>query len=201
MLHYALMAERHDVEVLSIGTELVEATRNHDTEWRRLIERVRSVYDGALVYAANWGDEAERLSFGDALDAVGIDSYYPLHSSPEATDAELRTGAEAVADRIQAVAERTGRPVLLTEMGFPNTEGAWAHPHEKREEKPERPAHQARAIRALTAALSDTSIRGAFWWRWSPICRFDYGRFPPKEPTRAVLKEWLQRAAGPAHVP
>jgi hypothetical protein len=201
MLHYALMADRHDVEVLSIGTELVEATRNHEEEWRRLIERVRAVYDGAVVYAANWGDEAERLSFADALDAVGIDSYYPLSSDPSATDAELQAGAESVAERIQAVADRTGTPVLLTEMGFPNTEGAWAHPHEKREEKPERPAHQARATRALTAALSDTSIRGAFWWRWSPICRFDYGRFPPKAPTRAVLKDWFERTTGPDPAP
>jgi hypothetical protein len=201
MLHYALMAERHDVEVLSIGTELVEATRNHEEEWRRLIERVRAVYDGAVVYAANWGDEAERLAFVDALDAVGIDSYYPLTSAPSAADAELRAGAESVADRIQAVAERTGRPVLLTEMGFPNTQGAWAHPHEKREDKPERTAHQARATRALTAALSDTSIRGAFWWRWSPICRFGYGRFPPKAPTRDVLRAWFERAAGPVPAP
>jgi hypothetical protein len=44
MLHYALMAEIHDVEVLSIGTELVAATRTHEAEWRRLIERVRAVY-------------------------------------------------------------------------------------------------------------------------------------------------------------
>jgi len=201
MLHYALMAERHDVEVLSIGTELVEATRNHETEWRRLIERVRAVFDGAVVYAANWGDEAERLSFGDALDAVGIDSYYPLSDDPDATNAQLVKGAESVARRIENVADRTGRPVLLTEMGFPNTEGAWVRPHKKREDKPERPEHQARATEALTTALSETSIRGAFWWRWSPICRFDYGRFPPTEPTRAVLKEWFQRAAGPAHVP
>jgi len=122
MLHYALTAERYDVEVLCIGTELVEVTRNHEEEWRRLIERVRAAYDGAVVYAANWGDEAERLSFGDALDAVGIDSYYPLTSDTSATDAALRAGAETVADRIQAVADRTGRPVLLTEMGFSNTE-------------------------------------------------------------------------------
>jgi len=195
MLHYALMAERHDVEVLSIGTELVEATRNHEAEWRRLIERVRAVYDGAVVYAANWGDEAERLSFADALDAVGVDSYYPLSSDPEATDAELRAGAQAVVNRIEAVGERTGRPVLLTEVGFPNTEGAWIHPHEKREDKPERPAHQARATQALAAALSDTSIRGAFWWRWSPICRFDYGRFPPTAPTRDVLREWFEHTS------
>ena len=193
MLHYAMMAERHDVEVLSIGTELVEATRTHEAEWRRLIERVRAVYDGAVVYAANWGEEAERLSFGDALDAVGVDSYYPLSSDPNASDAELRAGAEAVADRIQDVADRTGTPVLLTEVGFPNTKGAWAHPHEKREEKPERPAHQARATKALATALSDTSIRGAFWWRWSPICRFDYGRFPPTEPTREVLRTWFDQ--------
>lgn len=65
---------------------------------------------------------------------MGVDSYYPLSADPTATDAELRAGAEAVANR-------TGRPVLLTEMGFPNTEGAWAHPHKKREEEPEHPAH------------------------------------------------------------
>jgi hypothetical protein len=197
MLHYALMAERYDVEVLSVGTELVEATRHHEAEWRRLIERVRAVYDGAVVYAANWGDEAERLSFGDALDAVGVDSYYPLSAAPNATDDDLLAGAETVGDRLQDVADRTGRPVLLTEVGFPNTAAAWVQPHRKREDNPESPTDQARATRALATALSDTSIRGAFWWRWSPICRFDYGRFPPKAPTREVLRDWFGRAAPP----
>jgi hypothetical protein len=201
MLHYALMAERYDVEVLTVGTELVAATRHHEAEWRRLVERVRAVYDGAVVYAANWGEEAERLSFGDALDAVGVDSYYPLSADPDATDEELLAGAEAVADRIQDVADRTGRPVLLTEMGFPNTEAAWIQPHRKREDNPESPTDQARATRALATALSDTSIRGAFWWRWSPICRFDYGRFPPKAPTREVLRAWFERAAQPVPTP
>jgi len=195
MLHYALMAERYDVEVLSVGTELVEATRHHEAEWRRLIERVRAVYDGAIVYAANWGDEAERLSFGDALDAVGVDTYYPLSAAPDATDEELLAGAEDVARRLREIADRTGRPVLLTEMGFPNTAAAWVQPHRKREDRPESPTDQARATRALVTALSDAPIRGAFWWRWSPLCRFDYGRFPPKAPTRDVLREWFARAA------
>jgi len=198
MLHYALMAERYDVEVLSVGTELVEATRHHEAEWRRLIERVRAVYDGAIVYAANWGDEAERLSFGDALDAVGVDGYYPLSADPDATDEELLAGAETVARRLRRIADRTGRPVLLTEMGFPNTEAAWVQPHRKRENKPESPTDQARATRAFATALSDAPIRGAFWWRWSPLCRFDYGRFPPKAPTRDVLRGWFGRTAGPA---
>jgi len=198
MLHYALMAERYDVEVLTVGTELVEATRHHEAEWRRLVERVRAVYDGAVVYAANWGDEAERLSFGDALDAVGVDSYYPLSADPDATDDDLLAGAETVGGRLQDVAERTGRPVLLTEVGFPNTEAAWVQPHRKREDRPESPTDQARATRALATALADTSIRGAFWWRWSPICRFDYGRFPPKAPTREVLRDWFENPAGPS---
>lgn len=195
ILHYALMAQRHEVEMLAIGTELTEATRNHETEWRGLIERVRAVYDGAVTYAANWDDEAGRLSFADALDVVGVDAYYPLSADTKATDAALRAGAEEVASRLRDIADRTDRPVLLTEMGFPNTKGAWAHPHEKREDKPERPADQARATRALTDALSDTSIRGALWWRWPPVCRFDYGRFEPTEPTRNVLKTWLKRTA------
>jgi len=195
MLHYALMAERYDVEVLTVGTELVAATRHHEAEWRRLIERIRAVYDGAVVYAANWGEEAERLSFGDALDAVGVDSYYPLSADADATDDALLAGAEDVARRLRAIADRTGRPVLLTEMGFPNTEAAWIQPHRKREDRPERPTDQARATRALATALSDAPIRGAFWWRWSPICRFDYGRFPPKAPTREVLRAWFERGA------
>ena len=195
MLHYALMAEVHDVEVLCIGTELVAATRNHEAEWRRLIERVRAVYGGAVVYAANWGDEAERLSFGDALDAVGVDAYYPLSADPTATDAGLRAGAREVAQRLRSIAERTERPVLVTEMGFPSKPAPWTQPHRKQEDAPERPQHQARAARALAAALSDVPVRGAFWWRWPPACRFGYGPFAPKAPTRAVLRDWFQRAA------
>ena len=62
ILHYALLAEREQVDGLVIGHELTSAALGHPDRWRTLIAEVRRVYSGTLTYEANWGEEVEGVA-------------------------------------------------------------------------------------------------------------------------------------------
>ena len=53
-----------------------------ETEWRKLIARVRQHYRGPLTYAANF-DQYNTVGFWDALDVVGVNAYFPLRDRLE----------------------------------------------------------------------------------------------------------------------
>lgn len=75
---YAVLATRYDASVLAIGCELSRLTGpEHRQTWLRLIDAVRQTFKGSLVYAAA-SDEALRVSFWDALDYIGVQTYASL---------------------------------------------------------------------------------------------------------------------------
>lgn len=167
MLHYAELARETDVDALCIGTELTRATLEHPGFWRKLTGEVRERYPGIVTYAANWGAEFEGIAFWDALDAVGLNAYYPLSQNPDATDDELLTGARAWMRTADAVAERAGRPLWLTEVGFRSARRAWLHPHAAADGRAVSEECQARCFAALHAAADESErLAAAFVWKW-----------------------------------
>jgi hypothetical protein len=71
IVHWALLAEREDLEGLFVGHELGSSTAADPERWRALIGDVRRLYTGTLSYCANW-DEAARVPLWDALDMIGV---------------------------------------------------------------------------------------------------------------------------------
>lgn len=202
LLHYALLAEIHSVPVLSVGVEMSGATLGREVRWLSLVERVRRVYSGALVYAANWGDEFENLEFWGAFDYLGIDAYYPLSDDPNATDLQLREGARTMLDRVERVHRRFDKPVLFTEIGFASTRNAWVRPWEGHLVEETDPNHQLRGYRAVIDAMGGEDwIGGAFWWVWpSDLRRAERdarGYMPAGKPAETVLSEWFRAASPP----
>lgn len=196
ILHYALLAEMEDLPLFSVGVELEEATTGHPDHWRAIIDRVRGVFSGRLVYAANWGREFEQITFWDALDYMGVDWYYPLAEEEETGADLLRRRAEEVADRVGARAETVGRPVILTEVGFPSIRSPWIRPHDEQREVPSSLEDQALSYRILREALADESwLRGAFWWKWPSDLRRggpDHRGFTPNDkPAEAEVRSWF----------
>jgi len=112
------------------------------------------------------------VRFWDRLDFIGIDAYFPLSDSLQAGRAELARGASAIAGRLAAAARRSGRPVLLTEVGFAARRGAWVAPHVEGGEYSE--ADQALAYQALFKALDHQSwLAGTFVWKAFSAPGFD----------------------------
>ncbi len=196
IVHYALLAEIHEVPLFSLGVELSTATMGREERWEDLVRKVRGIYSGALVYAANWGEEFESLSFWDVFDYLGIDAYYPLSDDPDASDRELRQGADAMLDRIERVQRRYSKPVLFTEIGFASARGAWVRPWEGNRVDEASPTDQLRSYRAVIGAMEGREwIGGVFWWEWPSdlrrAARDRRGFMPTGKPAEALLSEWF----------
>jgi len=192
--HYALMAERHGVEILAIGTELSKMTRGRAARWEAIIRDIRALYRGRLVYAANWGEEVEQVTFWPLLDYIGVDFYYPLSSEDSPSDEALRQGFETALESIRALSRRLSKPVLLTEIGYGSTPSPWKNPHASDRSGDAAPEHQARAYEAAFAALADETswIRGTYWWKWPTDLALggagDPGFTPNGKPAEEVIR-------------
>lgn len=205
IVHYAILAEMHGVPALSVGVELSEATRGREAEWAAIVRRVRSVYSGSLVYAANWGDEFEAFGAWELFDYLGVDAYYPLAAGPEAADEVLLRGARAMLDRVEGVSRRSGKRVLFTEIGFASTRGSWVRPWEGHLGVEPSVTDQLRSYRAVTEAMEGREwIAGVLWWQWPSdvrrAVRDRRGFIPVGKPAEALLGRWF-RGGGPAGEP
>lgn len=195
--HYALLAELFEIDIFCIGTELTHATLNHQDRWIDLANRIRSVYSGQLVYASNWGEEYENLTFWDAFDYIGLNSYYPLSENENPTEQELREGAQQVVQRIRNVQKQFNKPLLLTEIGFPSTEKPWMYPWQENRQNPSNMEHQALCYRIMIESLANEKwLAGIYWWKWPSILERGgenhRDRFTPNgKPAEQVVTEWF----------
>lgn len=170
LLHYADMAAKHRVPLLSIGVELKRAVAKHPARFRALIGAVRARYHGKLVYSANW-DEVQDVSFWDALDYIGVQFFPPIADRAEVDEAVLQGAVAGHLDGLGEVSRRVGKPVLLTEVGYKSVVGTAMAPHEWPERMGGDPAvseaAQLSAYRALLRELSGRSfVAGLFVWKW-----------------------------------
>ena len=119
-----------------------------------------------LLYAANWAANAPRITFWDALDAIGVDFYDPLGKTEKLNDAALEEGARRAARPVAELAQRSGKPVVFTEAGYPPVRGAWIAPHDEGSGRPPSGEDAARAIAAVGRALGGESWwKGVYWWK------------------------------------
>lgn len=143
----------------------------HESHWRDLIGAVRAATDAKLVYASNWSDYA-RVPFWDALDAIGVQGYFPLSEASEPAEDELRGRWRAVLAELRALSERTGKPVVFTELGYPASLEAARMPWAFEEARGAgRAAAEDLQRRLLAVALDEIGrerewLRGAFLWKW-----------------------------------
>jgi hypothetical protein len=157
-------------DALSIGNEL-EKLVVHDAEWRTLIAAVRAATDAKLTYAADWS-AYEHVPFWDALDAIGIDAYFPLCESAEPTEASLREGWSTILPRLRALHERTGKPVVFTELGYNCSLDAartpWAYSQARGPDHARAESLQTLCLRVALDEIGAQSewLRGAFLWKW-----------------------------------
>ncbi len=157
-----------DADAFVIGTEL-DKTIHHEQAWRGIIAELREAIDAPLTYSANWTDY-ERVPFWDALDAIGIQSYFPLTDHDRMPEPEeLKESWRRLAERLNDFAAKHDRKVILAELGYNRSTWAAKRPWEHHELG--RPAEaEETQRRCLTAALEtlkeNDRIAGAFLWKW-----------------------------------
>ncbi len=181
------LALAHHADGICIGTEFFSINKESSSaaEWTRIIGDIRAAgYTGQLTYAANWGYGADSeynrpglIGVWEQLDFVGIDAYYPLSDEQNPSLDTLvagwhngqNAGKQDNVAQLQSLAQRTGKPVVFTEVGYP------AHDFAAKEPANDTPgvlneALQARAAEALYQVWGDVPWwGGALWWQAGPV--------------------------------
>jgi Glycoside Hydrolase Family 113 len=176
-------------DAFAVGTEL-DRTVHREREWRDLIARVRAATDAPLTYASNWS-EYDRVPFWKALDAIGVQAYFPLAATPGADPAELRRGWREGMRRLRQVADRLDKDVVFTELGYPHTFDAAVRPWTFGSDGPAAaPVAEACLRAALEAIEEEPRVIGAFLWKWFPQPRTRGRDFELDTPgMRRVIRE------------
>ena len=213
VLPLAQLAADESVEMFEVCSELDVALTTRGADWRALIASVRAVYKGPLFVAANSGTLSQ-IDFFDALDAIGVDAYYglgdPLPLGIAPTVEALVAAWAPIRDSLAALSSSTGKPVLITEVGYqsrpdchvrpwgtvvhdPLDDSAWLEDHD--------PACQANAYEALLRVFSgEPWFSGVFWWLWRSDPTHggtgDSDFTPHGKPAEEVLRRWYGGAAG-----
>lgn len=174
------LAQRVGADRYIVGTELTTMAARTD-DFRRTIETARSAYRGRITYSANWVQEAETVKFWDALDEVGIDAYMPLTKQNQPSEDDLVKAWKPLADRMQKLHEKTDKPILFTELGYPSRSGAPAEPSREDDTDSADPSLQARLYAAAFRALAPLDwFEGIAWWDWPADGRSSPGSYAPR---------------------
>lgn len=210
LLKYARLAEKHSVEMLSIGVEYLYATEpQHTQEWRKMIREVRKVYSGKLTYGANWSgqpqlglhvNEFEQVEFWDDLDYIGVDAYFPLKEM--STNQALPLAIENMQRhnrKLAEMSERFGKKIIFVEAGIQSARGALTQPYEYNHGSRFTAIPDEMTQEYYYRAMIETFGRqkwcaGIFWWHWdatpSPFERTDYT--VRNKSTARLVRDWYE---------
>jgi hypothetical protein len=196
--HYATIARDAQADAFCIGNEQKIAS-HHEREWRRIIERVRTIYKGPLTYGANF-DEVFDVPFWDALDWIGVSGYFPLVPDASPDRAALVRAWQPILARLEELSKRTKRPIVFTEIGYRSSQGAaW-----RQWEIPRDAAVDLAAQRNAYEAFFETVwpkpwVAGAYPWKWFSYP--DHGRLDGNDYDfeGKPAEEVIRRAYGASH--
>lgn len=130
ILRYAKVAEKGKAEMYCIGVEFSRLAVEKPDFWRSLIQEIRSIYSGKLVYAANWYNEFEKITFWEELDFIGVQAYFPLAKNDYPGVEEISKGWSNYLSILKSTAKKYNRKILFTEMGYRSTAGSAIKPWE-----------------------------------------------------------------------
>jgi hypothetical protein len=188
ILHYAGIAAARKTAALLVGSEL-GSTETWRDRWYHLLSRVERVYDGALIYSANW-DHYPMVSFWARLDAVGVTGYFRLTEDNDASQAELTRAWRRRRAELEAFAAEQGKPLWITEVGYRSADGAAIDPWDYTREAEVDLEEQRRCYAAFIDAWTGSSLAGAFFWNWYDDG--ERGYTPRGKPAEQLLRDWYR---------
>jgi len=161
------IAEKYNVEMLCIGTEIRQSTKNRTAYWMKLIEETRNNYNGKITYAANW-DEYTSITFWNKLDYIGVDAYFPIHTAKIPSVQELKLGWSEAQEELLKVSAQYNKEILFTEYGYESIDytaiGHWNVDKDTLEINFE---SQSNAYQALYESFNNKEWwAGGFAWKW-----------------------------------
>ena len=144
---------------LVVGSELSSLEDDLD-HWRPLVERMRAIFSGKLVYSANW-DHYRSTGLFDLVDEEGISGYFNLR---DASRRGRRRGAggglAAGPARDRSLAHRTHPPLHLHRARLPIAQGCHRGAMGRRSGGRARPRRTAPRVRGVPARVGDGGCAG-----------------------------------------
>jgi hypothetical protein len=151
---------------LVVGSEL--STLDGDLDrWRPVIEKVRAVFGGKLVYSANW-DHYKKAALFDLVDEEGISGYFNLRDAKDPDDdATAEAGWRRVRQEIEAWRSGRSAPFIFTELGYRSRAGATVAPWDEGPGGKPDPDEQRRGFAAFRRAWTGSAaLDGVYIWNW-----------------------------------
>jgi hypothetical protein len=155
---------------LVVGSEL--STLDGDLKhWRPLLERVRALFPGTLMYSANW-DHYQDARLFELVDELGVVAYFKLREPNQPSDVETLTqGWRRLRRELERNLDGYGKPWVLSELGYRSRVNATAAPWDEGSGGEPDAAEQLRAYQAFRAAwLGDdkgsSRMAGLYMWNW-----------------------------------
>jgi hypothetical protein len=161
---------------LAIGSEL-SSLDGDVPRWTRVIERIRSVFPGTLIYSANW-DHYREARLLDLVDEAGVVAYFELRARTGPTDvAALERRWRELRAEIEQWRAGRKQPLVFTEVGYRSRSGASAAPWDEStggEPDLEEQRRAFEAFRRVWAQPVDASansaagspLSGLYIWNW-----------------------------------
>ena len=207
VLPYAELAEEAKVEMFVVGSELVTTERDYPDRWRTLIAKIRKVYGGYLSYSANW-DHYTPVTWWKDVDVIGMTTYYDLTGGKEVTLPRLEAKWRDIRKTILAWQKTIGRPILFTEVGWPNQVTCAQYPWDyyRAEDKPD-PQAQALCYEAFFRTWFDEKAAAGFLiWEWRNYPEQKTGPDDPSyipcgKPCLDVIRRHFQAPGSKARLP
>jgi len=198
ILHYAHVAQAGKAEMLVVGSELVSTEKDHAARWRSLIRRARKAFKGYLSYSANW-DHYRPVSWWDAIDIIGMTTYYDLTGGKEPTVERLLASWRPIRKEVLDWQKTINRPLLFTEVGWPNQVTCAQYPwdYTRNPDKPD-PTAQANCFEAFFRTwMQEEAVAGFLVWEWrnhpnQKIGPKDTGYVPCGKPALDVIRKHYQ---------
>ena len=166
-----------------------------------MIEQLRKIYSGKLIYNTNHGHE-QAVKWFDAVDYIGTSAYYPVAKKAGETADAMCVSWEKVKERMKKLSERFGKKIVFAEIGCRSAHGCakmpWDFIHrELAHDEEEQAAFYDSCLRVFA---QEEWFAGMFWWDWGTYvydtkeeAERDNGFAIHLKKAERVLTEWNQR--------
>ncbi len=195
IIRLAELAEAMEVELFSVGTELREFVIHRPQFWTELIVMVRKIYNGQLIYCANW-DEYDKVEFWNELDYIGVDAYFPISNAKTPKVRQLIKTWRSTKRKLKRLSKSKGKEILLTEFGYRNIDYAGQTPwvHDNGEATPNYQAQSNLYEAFFHTFWEEPWVAGGFLWNWlhTDLEAGDTDFSVRKKPVLTIIRQWYE---------
>lgn len=161
---YAQMSENLGLKGFVIGTELDIVSETD--EFKHIIDEVRKVYKGTLIYASSW-DHHISARVWKYVDVIGVNAWFNLDNSKSYSINVLMDSWNYRLNELTEVAINYNKNIIITEAGYYSSSGVTKNPGSFENRSAVNMNVQKDCYEALLSqACHFEKIKGIFWWQW-----------------------------------